>query len=74
MSEKVHEIKLRRWATRLGLSLHKSRARRWSVDNHQGYMITDPNRNTIIYGQRFELDLNQVESCLEEYEVKLKSS
>ena len=74
MDNKVREIRLRNWATRLGLFLHKSRARRWSVDNHQGYMITDPNRNTILYGQRFDLDLDQVETYLKEYEVKLRSS
>jgi len=73
MSEKVREIKMRRWATRLGLTLHKSRARRWSIDNNQGYMIIDHRINTIIQGQRFELDLYQVENFLKEYEEKLKS-
>lgn len=74
MNEKVREIKMRRWATRLGLSLHKSRARRWSVDNHQEYVIMDPYQNTIVNGQRFDLDLDDVEIFLKEYETKLKSS
>jgi hypothetical protein len=63
-SEKVREIKLRRWATRLGLALHKSRARRWSVDNFQGYMIVDPYINTIVAGHRFDLTLDEVEAFL----------
>jgi hypothetical protein len=71
---KVREIRLRNWATRLGLSLHKSRARRWSIDNHQEYMIMDPSKNKIVCGQRYDLDLDDVEKFLEEYEVKLKSS
>jgi hypothetical protein len=71
-SEKVREIRLRRWANRLGLFLHKSRARRWSVENYQGYMITDPNLNTIVQGQRYELDLVQVEQFLSDYELEIK--
>jgi len=73
-SDKVREIRLRNWATRLGLSLHKSRVRRWSIDNHQEYMIANPSQNMVVCGERYELDLDDVEKFLEEYEEKLKSS
>jgi hypothetical protein len=71
--EKVREIRLRRWATRLGLFLHKSRARRWSINNNQGYAVTDPDQNMIVYGQKYELDLDQVEEFLNKYEANLRS-
>jgi len=72
--DKIREIRLRNWATRLGLFLHKSRAKKWKINDHRGYSITDQSRKTIIYGQKFELDLDQVEACLKEYEAKLKAS
>ncbi len=72
-SDKVREIRLRNWANRLELSLHKSKKRLWSVDDHLKYMIIDSKGNTIT-GERFELDLDAVEKFLKAYEEKLKSS
>jgi len=72
--DKVRDIKMRRWATRLGLFLHKSRAHRWSLNNYQQYAIEKLSDRSIVYGQKFELDLDQVEDCLKEYEAKLKAS
>jgi hypothetical protein len=74
MMDKVREIKMRRWAARLGLFVSKSRAQRWSLDNHQGYAVLDQSRNDIIHGNKYELDLAQVEKFLREYEAKLKAS
>ncbi len=71
--DKVREIRLRNWATRLGLFLHKSRARRWSIDNHQQYMIEDSYRNTIVKGRRYDLDLDDVEVYLKDYEMKKRA-
>ena len=69
-SDKVREIKLRRWATRLGLVLHKSRNRRWSVDNYLGYRVVDANTRSVVAGQRYELNLDDVERLLKNDEIK----
>ncbi len=68
--EKVRENLLRRHAKRLDLFLIKSRARRWSIDNRQGYQIMD--RSNILVGEKFEIDLGHVEAFLDEYEVKAR--
>jgi hypothetical protein len=67
-NDKVREARLRRWAKRLNLSLRKDRHKHWSVNCQGGYMILDPNRNTIVYGQNFEMDLDGVETKLQEIE------
>lgn len=72
MSEKSREIKLRRWATRLGLTLHKSKKRNWTIDDYGGYMIVDPYFNRIEAGQKFDLTLDEVESFLREDEAEKK--
>jgi hypothetical protein len=66
---KVTENRLRRWAQRLGLRMHKSRAR-ISLDNRGGYQLLDRN-NWIVAGERFELTAAGVESELELRERKL---
>ena len=71
--DKVRENRLRRQAKRLDLSLVKSRAKRWSGQNKQGYMILDPYRNFILWGPNFDLDLDDVEELLNEYEEKQKA-
>lgn len=72
MQEKSREINARRYAARLGLELHKSKCRLWSVDNQLGYRIVDPYRNTIIHGERYELTLEGVEGLLQVYEDLLR--
>jgi hypothetical protein len=62
--EKVRENKARRQAWRQGLIIRKSRARNWSYDNQQGYMIMDFYRNLLRKGSNFDLTLEQVEECL----------
>lgn len=72
MSEKTREIKLRRWAERLGLSLVKSRAKKFHIHDHGGYRIIDSNFNRVEYGENFDLTLDEVEAYLGEIETKLK--
>src|SRR5262245_46800404 len=56
------EARRRRRPARHGLVLRKSRSRSgWTVDDHGGYMIIDPYRNSIELGERFDLDLDDVE-------------
>ena len=61
----AREARLRRRAARNGLIVRKSRLRGTPhSDDHGGYMILDANLNAIVAGQRFDLDLDDVEGCL----------
>ena len=64
--EKVRENRARRQALRNGMVLRKSRARNWSYDNQQGYMITDLYTNFLMTGEKFDLTLEEVEEYLKE--------
>lgn len=70
---KVRENFLRRQAARLGLRLEKSRGKKWSINNQGGYRIIDTQRNTIVYGSRYELTIEDVTSYLNEYEKKIRN-
>ena len=71
MFDKVYENRCRRKAKRLGLFLVKSKARRWSVDDHQGYRIIN-RQNGVEAGEKFDLSLGDVESILDDYERQLR--
>ncbi len=71
--EKVRENYLRRQAKRLGLILRKSRAKKWNYDDQGGYMITDMYTNCVIGGAKYDLDIEQVEELLNDYEKDLKN-
>ena len=62
----AREARLRRLAKRQDLMLRKSRWRLGSIDNLGGYQIIEPNRNLIILGSRYELDLDDVQDFLTE--------
>jgi len=70
---KRREDRLRRRADRQGLALRKSRARP-SMDNHGGYMIVEAYTTAVVAGQRFDLDLDEVEAYLldEEEEARMR--
>jgi len=55
------ESRFRRSLAKDGMILRKSRSRTWTVDNHQGYMIVDADRNAVVAGGRFDLSLDDVE-------------
>lgn len=59
-TEKNLEQKLRRALTKEGYQLRKSRARNWSSDNQQGYMIVNPYYNVIVAGSQYDLSLQDV--------------
>ena len=63
-ADKVRENRLRRWAKRLGYSVHKDRARSWSIDNLGGYRLVYVYTNTIEAGEKFNLSLDDVENLL----------
>ena len=74
MTDKVLENLCRRRATRVGLYLRKSRAKRLSVDNRGEYMLIELDHNAIVAGQRFDLSLSDVVEWLDEYEQRLHES
>lgn len=63
-NEKVRENRLRRWAKRLGLDVCKSRVRVTHLDDYGGYMLVDSWSNYIVEGEKFSLDLDDVEQML----------
>ncbi len=66
MSEKQLEQKLRRSLSKQGYQLHKSRAKNWSINDQQGYMIVNPYYNVVVWGAQFDLTLEDVESFVNE--------
>lgn len=67
MPSEAREAALRRQAKKLGLALVKSRDRYIHADNKGGYRIINPWRNWIVAGEKFDLDLDDVEEFLNEY-------
>ena len=59
-TEKNLEQKLRRALTKEGYQLCKSRARNWSINNQQGYMIVNPYYNVVVAGSQYDLSLQDV--------------
>ena len=59
------EAQLRREAAKQGYSLQKSRSG-YSSDNLGGFRILDPNTNSIVAGERFNLSPEDVEKFLSE--------
>ncbi len=70
--EKVRENRLRRWASRLGLQLHKSRARSLNIDDYGGWMICDADNDLVVAGEKFNLSLENVEEGLAKTEAQLR--
>jgi hypothetical protein len=71
--DKIEENYCRRWAKRLGLTLEKSRAKRWNIDNQGGYRLIETHRNLVLYGYRFELTPEDVNIILSKYEAEQKT-
>jgi hypothetical protein len=71
VDNKVWENRLRRQAVRLGLALRKSRARRLHLNDRGKYRIVNEYRNTIIAGERFDLELADVEAILDRIENEM---
>lgn len=71
--EKSRETALRHKARRLGLVLHKDRARSVSVGHLGGYMLTD-DRNCLVAGEQWELSLDDVAARLDAEERQLRES
>jgi len=70
---KAQENRNRRRAHRLGLALRKSRARDLHIDNLGDYMLVDPYLNAIVWGEKYDLSLDDVEGYLDEAEQRLTS-
>jgi hypothetical protein len=61
--DKARENKTRRSAKEQGYILRKSRARKWSIDNQQGYMVVNK-KNIVAAGSSYDLSLDEVEAFL----------
>ncbi len=72
--DKAYENFYRRQAKRLNLLLEKSRARIWSIDNRQGWRITDVNSNTIIAGHKWDLTIEEAATVLNDILEMAKST
>jgi hypothetical protein len=60
---------LRRRAGKIGLRVEKSRLRSVTARNLGGYQVIDIQRNLVIDGARYELELADVEACIERLEA-----
>lgn len=60
ITPRAADARIRRAASRLQLSVRKSRWRLGSIDNHGEYQIVNPNRNAVVAGQRFEMSISDV--------------
>ena len=60
------EALLRSALARRGYALQKDRARTRSLNKQGGYRIVDPNRNLIVWGERFDLTIDEVDAWLTE--------
>jgi hypothetical protein len=64
-TDAVREARLRRAVARQGYALQKSRLRRpIHLDDLADYRVIDPSSNGVVWGSRFELDLDDVEEWL----------
>ncbi len=71
---KVRENASRRKAKRLGLELYKSRARKIHLEDRGLYRLVNETTGHVVAGDRFDLDLQAIESFLDQYEETLKGS
>jgi hypothetical protein len=60
VSDAALDARARRAANRIDLVARKSRWRRDSVDNNGGFMLVDPQHNTVVHGVRFDLSAQDV--------------
>jgi hypothetical protein len=72
--DKARENRVRRWAERLGCSLHKSRARHVRLSDYGNYQLRDAARNEVVAGEQYDLDLDAVEEELRQREAALVAS
>ena len=71
MVDKVRENRLRRMAKRLGLKLRKSRVRNIHLDDFGEYQLVHLIDNYLVAGQRWDLELDDVEVRLDRTEAQL---
>ena len=63
LAQKTRENRLRRAAARDGYRMTKSR-RRLSLDNFGDYMLFDTSTNFVVFGFRFDANLDDVDRFL----------
>ena len=64
------ESTLRRHLKDMDMCLYKSRGRRWSLDDHLGYMIVDIRKNIPLFGSaNYSLTLEEVDAFVYDYDL-----
>ena len=69
----TQEAKLRRQLRKAGYLLKKSRVVNTHLNDRGGYMIVDMYKNLIVYGERFDLEIEDVEQIIERLQTKNNS-
>ena len=64
LESKYRLKRLRLQATGAGYMIRKDRAQAFSMDHQGGYRLVDADRNAIVAGERFDLDLDDLEKWL----------
>ena len=64
-NDKVFENALRRYASRLGLTISKSRAKRPGTKNSLGWMVLDAQTGACLFGSWSNLTLEEVQKFLD---------
>jgi hypothetical protein len=70
---KARDSRVRRWARRLGLTIQKSRTRRLHYEDLGLYMLmlTQGDPNSVLAGDRYSADLDDLEDYLRDEEHRL---
>jgi uncharacterized surface anchored protein len=63
VTPKAYEMRLRRQAAKMGFTVRKDKARYYSVDHQNGFMILD-SENAVVAGENYALELEDVEDFL----------
>lgn len=64
IEEQRRENRIRKLATRSGLSVCKDRAKIRSLNNHGLFRLMNPYTNSIVMGERFDVSLEVIENYL----------
>jgi hypothetical protein len=66
METEVHESTVRRRAAKLGYRIEKSKQRKHvpNLDNHGEYMLIENQRNFVVFGERYDATLEEINDWL----------
>ena len=74
ISEEVRESHIRRKAQRLGYRIHKSRTKKPHGDDFGGYQLLCAPYGGVVFGERFELCLTDIQDYLLDVEAEQRGA